>query len=296
MKSKFLTILTAAVIVASASVPASAQVAVSPYVALNPVSGITTSISVGTTAMLVKYVGSTVGKPTVEVAAGGDVTFKIAGAADTTTGSPSLDGIFDLSTPAAAVDTYGELCSLINTTGSNWRCVLLDVLASDVTDNTLITKSATDASSNKGVELFHDTTIGLFSATSVLPPGVESDISYFLPVRVGAKINPNVFSGFQSYLQLAAEKITSGGTVGLFRVIAVTRTYDSNGKVADVTRDVWSITGAATTVRSQTDTGFTSSPFAGAPGEFFIVRQETGTDLTVTNVSGVGFMVKVPKP
>lgn len=299
---KFLAILTAVVLVASIGIaPAQAQVFGLTTVPVNPISGISTSTQAGSPAIIVRYVGSTAGKPTVEVAAGGDMTFKIAGSADTTTGSPSLNGIFDLSTPAAAVDTYGELVNLINTTGSNWRAVLVGKLASDSTDNTLFTLSATDAAGPKGVALYADDTVATTGTTfastvAILPPGVSTDISFWLPQRVGAVINTNPFSGFQPFLQIASEKITSSGTVGLFRVIAVTRTYDSRGQVSDVTRDVWSVTGAATTVRSTTDVGFVYGGIAGAPGEFFLVRQETGTDLTAENVSGVGYMVKTPKP
>src|SRR2546428_831133 len=125
----------------------------SPAVALPPAQGVITQDSVagfsgavnGTgsaTCLLVKYVGTSAGKPTVEAAAGGDLTFKIGGVADATTGRDSAgvspnSGIWDLSTPHASVDTMGELVSLINTVGTNWRAVLVSCLASDLTDNTI---------------------------------------------------------------------------------------------------------------------------------------------------------------
>lgn len=98
---------------------------------------------------------------TVEVAAGGDMTLKIGAlsseAADTTIGSPNLDGVFDLSTPAAAVNTYGELIDLINI-NPYWKARLVGVLRSDLTNNTLITLSATQCK-NIVVGLLRDTTV-----------------------------------------------------------------------------------------------------------------------------------------
>lgn len=249
--------------------------------------------------ILTKYVGTTTGKPTVEVAATGDMTFKIAGVADSTTGSPTLNGVFDLSLPAAAVDTVGELVSLINTTGSNWRAVLVSCLAADLTDNTLDTLAATDASAPAGVPVLRDATVA--SATAVftaqvalLPSDAAVNIQFFLNAGpagtpTGAKVNPNPLVKHQLFVQHIREKITSAGIIALFEVLAVKRTYDSTGKVSEVVRTVYAETGAATTVEKVLN--FHAGPIVLAPGEFVVVRQSTATGLTALSINGSGYAV-----
>lgn len=280
---------------------AMAQQPVVFFQSVDPVSGQTSVTKTDSTCVLVKYRGTTAGKPTVEVAAGGDVTFKIAGSADTTTGSPNLDGVFDLSTPAAAVDTWGEFVNLVNTTGSNWVAVLVSCLATDLTDNTAFTLSATDASSPKGVALIRDESVAsatsIFSAQeALLWPGGDTDIRYFLsggPIGSpggATKVNPNPFANFQTFVQHIREKITSSGTVALNEVIGVTRTYDSVGKVSETTRLIWGATGANSTVEGVYN--FHAGPLVGAKGEMILVRQRTATDLTAVQIAGSGYIVR----
>jgi len=279
-------------------VPVLASAQMSPVFSgqgVNPISNFN-GVNTDATCMLVKYVGTTVGQPTVEVAAGGDMTFKIATVADATTGSPTLNGVFDLSTPAAAVDTMGELVNLINTTGSNWKAALVGCLASDLTDNTIDTLSATDASTPKGVILQSDDAVasasGVFTAQiHVGPVTSNDDIRFYMASKT--KMNSNAFAGFQPFVQFVREKITSTGTVALFEVLGVTRTYDGNGKVSEVVRQLYGETGGATTVEKVTNV--VAGPFVGAPGETIIVRQSTGTDLTAQSIQGSGFNMKVPK-
>lgn len=250
---------------------------------------------------IIKFVGTATGKPTVAVAAGGDMTLSTGAGADTTTGSPTLNGVFDLSTPAAAVDTMGELVNLVNTTGSNWKMVLIGCLASDLTDNTIDTLSTTDAAVPGGVVLFRDAVVA--SATSVFsaqvalyPETAATDIRFHLSGSpVGAttgstKVNPNPLGRYQPFLTHGREKITSTGVVALFEILAVKRTYDSLGKVSETVRTLYAETGAATTVEKSKD--FFTSPIPGAPGELLIVRQRTATDLTAVSIDGTGFMVR----
>jgi hypothetical protein len=289
----------AALIALATAVPASAQQPIVFFRNVDAVSGAATIAGAagGTTCALIKYRGTTAGKPEVAVAAGGDITLTIATVADVTTGS-AANGIFDLSTPAAGVDTMGELVNLINTQGSNWVAVLVGCLASDLTDNAIFTLSAADASGPKGVALIKDSTVAsatsIFSAqVALLPPGCDLDIRCFLGTGTGGgpqganKPNANPFANYQTFIQNIREKITSGGTVALFEVLGVTRTYDGNGKVSDTVRPIWSETGAATTVEKAKD--FNSGPLVGARGEMVIVRQRTATDLTVININGNGY-------
>lgn len=286
---KFIALALALVATIAAPVAADSLIVVKDADSIAAFSG---DVDGGSTCILTKYVGSTVGKPTVEVAAGGDVTFKIAGSADTTTGSPSLDGIFDLSTPAAAVDTMGEFVNLVNTTGSNWRAVLVSCLAADLTDGTLFTLAATDAGTPAGVAVFRDSTVA--SATSVfsaqvalVPADAAVNMAFWL---TGSKPNTNPFGGYQAFVQHIREKITSAGVIALFEVIAVKRTYDSLGKVAETTRTLYAETGAATTVEKVLN--FHNGPVQGAPGELIVVRQRTATGLTVESINGNGYQVK----
>lgn len=75
----------------------------------------------------------------ITVAAGGDITL----GGDNVDGTTTLYTI-DLSTPAAGIDTFGELKDSINgSTGGHFRCYPLGVLPSESTDNTLAALSAT---------------------------------------------------------------------------------------------------------------------------------------------------------
>jgi hypothetical protein len=266
-------------------------------VSINGVGASVTSVA----CVLVKYRGTTAGKPTVEASAGGDLTFKVAGVADATTGSPNLDGVYDLSTPAAAVDTVGELVNVINTTGSNWVAVLGSCLASDLTDNAILTLSATDASTPKGVALIRDATVASASAVftaqiALVPAEAVDNIQFHLSgSAIGTpsgsnKVNPNPFEGWQTFVQHIREKITSSGTVAQFEVLGVTRTYDSLGKVTEVVRVLYTQLGGATTVEAYQN--FHAGPILTAPGERVVLRQSTGTALTVLSINGNGYMVR----
>lgn len=249
---------------------------------------------------IIKFVGTATGKPTVAVAAGGDMTLSTAAGADTTTGS-AANGIWDLSTPAATVDTMGELVNLVNTTGSNWRMVLTGCLASDFTDNTIDTLTTTDAAVPGGVVLFKDAAVlsatSIFSAqVALLPEDAGSNFQFWAsgaPVgapRGSTKINTNSLAHYQTFVQNVREKITSSGTVALFEILGVKRTYDQNGKVSETVRSIWSVTGAATTVETAKD--FNSGPIISAPGEIIVVRQRTATDLTAAQINGNAYAIR----
>lgn len=280
--------------------PVGAQV--SPTTPQISVAGFATAVNGSTAAtpcMLVKYVGTSTGKPTVEVAALGDITFKIAAAADTTTGSPSLNGIF--TTADAATNTLGKLVNVINTTGSNWRAVLTGCLSADLRDNTIDTLAATDAAAPGGVVLFKDAVVAsataVFSAQVALYPGTAAtDIRFHLSGKpIGAttgstSVNPNPLGRYQTFVTHALEKITSTGVIAQFEILGVKRTYDSTGKVSETVRTLYAETGAATTVEKSKD--FFNSPIPADPGELVIVRQRTATDLTAQSVNGVGYAVR----
>jgi len=62
--------------------------------------------------------------------------------------------VFDLSTPSTAVDTFGELADLVNSTGSNWEMVLGAVRRADSTDNTLTAFSRAAQNTTPGASGF----------------------------------------------------------------------------------------------------------------------------------------------
>lgn len=300
---KIVAALVAALTIAGAA-PAVAQ-PVFAYTGVQAVSDSASSNTTDQTCLLIKYRGTTAGKPTVEVAAGGDMTLKIAGSADATTGCSAgtcpASGVFDLSTPHASIDTMGELVTLINTTGSNWVAVLVGCLASDLTDNTITTISATEAGTLKGVALTRDGAVAsatsIFSAqVALLPPAAKNNIEFFLsgsPVggpRGSTKVNPNPFAKTVTFVQNVRETITSTGTIALLEVLGVSRSYDSSGKVTETVRSIWGETGAATTAQKVKD--FNSGPLVGAPGELIVVRQRTATDLTAAQIAGNGYSIR----
>lgn len=267
---------------------------------VDAVSHASASTTLDESCLIIKYRGTTAGKPDVTVAAGGDLTLRIATVADVSTGT-ATNGIFDLSTPAAADDTWGEVVNRINTQGSNWVAVLTGCLASDLTDNTAFTLAATDAAGPKGVTIFKDATIVSASAVfsvqgAFVPAGADTDIRFWVsggPIgNTTGSTKPvgNAFGNYQTFIQNIREKITSTGTVALFEVLGVTRTYDGLGKVSETVRSIWSETGAATTVEKAKD--FNSGPLVGAKGEMIVVRQRTATDLTAVNLTGTGYMVR----
>lgn len=95
-----------------------------------------------------------------------DSTAVVTASADTNIGSPTLNGTIDLSSPAAAVDTYGEVADLINSS-QDWRCRLVGVRRADLTNNTLIDRSTGVASRCNivMVPLLRDTTTAVQTNT-----------------------------------------------------------------------------------------------------------------------------------
>ena len=113
----------------------------------------------GDVAMRIWYTGATV-PCALTVAAGGDLSSTIGGSADANfTSSGAASGTIDLSTPAAAYDTYGELARFINSL-DDYHCILVDVLPTDSTDNTLLAMSATSVPV-RGLNLYKDTSVAL---------------------------------------------------------------------------------------------------------------------------------------
>lgn len=236
-------------------------------------------------AALVRYVGSN-SSATVAVAANGDLTFQVGGAAYSGFECPvsgGLGGIIDVSD--AACNTLGEVIDTINgnCTGcsSDFRAVLVDSLRTDSSNDTLVTFSATETTLTKGVQLNIDTDVALLDSRALVLN--RTDISGYLggPPNFRLLENPN------------------GGTNPSLRYYSITSTYGSGTststiysvKVSNKTAGSETATvlygpqaAGATTVAKNFD--FLVQPIAGRPHEKIVVR--TVNSAAMASTSGFG--------
>lgn len=115
-------------------------------------------------AMQLQYVGSALFAE-ITVEADGDMLFYADDVDGSTTVDPDIgvnssgdattDGLIDLGTPHATLNTFRELEGHINAQ-ANWRCFLIGVKPEDSTDDKLDTLSATSCRSDNGLTLFVD--------------------------------------------------------------------------------------------------------------------------------------------
>lgn len=290
---RFLTLAAALLALAAFTAPASAQISLGGLNIVGPATGASTA-SDDVPALYVKYVGSTAGKPTVEVDATGDITFKIAGSVDATVGCPTVGtGIIDVSD--AACDTFGEVINKVIGQSSNWILVPGALLASESTNGTLLLTSATDAGiRTDGVPLYFDNnnvTVAADLVSVVVGPPGGADASFWTS---GNKVNSNPFADTYTFLSAFSEKKTSGGTIGQTIVYAVKSVFSgllgSTARYTETVRTAWTETGGATGTENQTD--FTHFPLIAAPGEHFILRVSSSTSITAQNVVAAGAFAK----
>lgn len=292
---RFLTLAAAAIIALAVATPSPAQVALGGLKIVGPASGAQTALD-GTVALYVKYVGSTAGKPTVEVdsAATRDITFKIAGSVDTTVGCPTIGtGIID--TSDAACDTFGEVINKVIGQSSNWVLVPGGLLASESSNATLKALSATDTNiRTDGVPLYFDNANVITAAdlaSVVIGPPSGANASFWTQ---GNKVNPNPFADTYTFLSGFTEKKTSGGTIGNTIVYAVKSVFSgllgSTARYTETVRTVWTETGGATATQLKED--FTDFPLIAGPGEHLILRVSSSTSITVVAIAGSGAFAK----
>ena len=283
---KFAAILTAALL---AVTPAFAELPFTGYKAKGPIAG--TSTTAGDKAALyVQFVGtaSATTKSTVAVASNGDISFVLAGSADTTVGCPTANGTIDVSD--SACDTFVEVVNAINVAGSNWRAVLANALGTDSSNDSLASLSATDTDAKVGLPLYYDTNYAGSSPTVtvlVRPVGVGGSFFFNGP---GGGINKNPFAGGTSFLSAVSEKKTSTGTIAATVIYAVFREYRGSPSAGydlyETVRTVWSQTGGATATQATLD--FSNFPLMSAPGEAFVVRIGSSTTISAQNLNAVG--------
>lgn len=295
MRKSILT-LVAAVALAATAVPAPAQTFFGGLRLVGPATGSVTADDT-TVALYVKYVGSTAGKPTVEVdSATGDITFKIAGVADATVGCPTVGtGIIDTSN--AACDTFGEIINKVIGQSANWVLVPGALLASESSNNTLKTLAATDTNiRTTGVPLYFDNQnvdVNADLVSVVVGPPQGADAKFWSNGQ-GTGVNANPFADTYTFLSNFSEKKTSGGTIGNTIVYAVKSVFSgvlgSTASYAETVRTAWTQTGGATTVQALGT--FTDFPLIAAPGEHFILRISSSTSISAEQVVAAGAFAK----
>lgn len=250
---------------------------------------------------IVKYVGPEACGD-VAVAAGGDITFQDGAcgseAADTAlecdasiAAAGSRSGVFDLSTPHANCDTWGEVADLINASGS-WIFIPVGVLRSDATDNVAITLSEIDATTKKGIGLLKDSTVALNFTIQL--GGEDKDASWYstqvnpTSSTRGFKINPEPFKESVFRLIDYVTTVTTGGASTISVVCATEKFAVSTYAWTETARTIWSSAGGATTVQ------FTKTfPFLECnPGERMLVRNTATTTLTAATAFASGYSRK----
>lgn len=270
--------------------PVFAELPFTGYRAVGPIAGVSTAAD-SDPVFFVKYIGSTAGKPTVEVSSGGDITLKIAGSVDATVGCPThVTGIIDVSDTSC--DTFIEVANAINMS-DNWRAVLVNALGTDNANDSLATLSATDTNiRTTGVPLYYDTNyVSVLDPNSevtvlVRPPGADGGFFF-----QGLNLNSNPFGGFTSFLSGVSEKKTSTGTIQATVIYGVTRVYSGVSRaLSETIRTVWSQTGAATATQGTLD--FSNFPLVSSPGEAFIVRIGSSTTISAQNLNAVGVLAQ----
>lgn len=255
--------------------------------------------------ILIKYVGSSPAGGTVAVAAGGDITLATgavgASSADLTTECPvsgALGGVIDVSD--AACNTLGEVVDAINAS-ANWRAVIVDGLATDSSDNTLITLSEANAATPKGIGLLKDTTVALNVSLALIPYEMRTDIRQYLDNAQPPSFIPNPYAASQFALYRANGTFTGTGADN-FDYYSLKERYAKCGPAAastaasiicsqdsEVVTAQYTEPGGGTTVNKSYD--FTHQGFPARPGEKALVRLRAATTFTAAtfSVGGYGF-------
>lgn len=233
--------------------------------------------------IILKYLPTSTDKSgTVAVAAGGDITFK-RGASGSEVADDSLEcpvsgalgGVIDVSDTAC--DTMGEVCDIINGS-SYWRCVLMDSLRTDSSDDRLITLSETaNPTRAEGVGLLADSTVAL-TVTRAITPCRDFTCGYISQARNSTygTLVANPWAGSQSVLWKSTETITTGGTAtfNIYSVLVNNATLGSETATL-----LWTAAGGASTAEASSD--WTTSGLFSKRDQKMVVRVTATSTLTV---------------
>lgn len=211
-------------------------------------------------AILVRHVGTgTENSGLVAVAAGGDLTFT-AGAVGAEAAvddfecpvSGALAGVIDVSD--AACDTIGEVVDTINGACStclkgNWFAVAIDALATDSSNDSLLTISATSARPINGLELKWDTdTVGFNSTIAVVPLEARRMPFYLRGVPDAPKLHPKPFVNSRGVLLSANATSTYGSGSSAYKVFSVAQTVSAGQDTTETITQLYQEPAGATTV------------------------------------------------
>ncbi len=258
-----------------------------PALAQAPVSGHISSDTAGSVAMLIRYIGTSASATTdVAVAAGGDMTFRVAGVASTTVNSAAVcgatAGTIDLSTPAATCDTLGEVVDVINAT-VDWRAVLVGALRSDSSDNTLTTFAVASAVRSDGLPLYFDSAVSLTTSIALIPEECKTNIACWL--TPAGKLLENPFGGTVTDVRWV-EGYSTYATTGTFNIYSVKVSNKASGAENVLTLHSES-TGATGTNKQLTQ--FQYYGLRGRPNDKVVIRiTDTGAS-SAFNLHAYGF-------
>lgn len=278
-----------------------------PVTAQDPTVGTAVSITVAddqAPAAYFKYVGTS-GKGYVTVAANGDLTFEDVDSSTVTTTfecpvSGALGGVIDVSDTAC--DTFGEVCDIINTSTSTWRCVLHAALRTDSSNDALVAASDQVATGPAGYGALFDTDVFLSQRAVIMPTAVPP--SYALS-RYLTSNSPDSKILIRNPWELNVAMVSSvytlstyGSGTSTLKVwsVAQTQALAGSGQAETVTT-LWSEAAGATTVAKQfgiCDTPATAcSPAWGTelwalPGQKLVVSLENSAAMATTALTARG--------
>jgi len=244
-----------------------------------PVFGNISSDTAGSVAALVKYVGTTAGSATTDLAcdaATGDLAFRVAGVASTTVNSAALCGatVGTIDVSDADCNTWGEVADTINAT-ADWRVVLVGALRSDSTDNTTTTFAVTAAQKVEGIALYFDSAVSLTTSIALIPENCKTDIRCFMTPN--GQLLENPYAGRQADVRWI-EGLSTYATTGTFNVYSVKPRNKAVGSES-VSTIYSEATGASTVLKQLTQ--FQYNGLRGRPHEKVIVRiTDTGASST----------------
>lgn len=217
--------------------------------------------------LIIEYIGAQA-SATVEVSAIGDITLKHgasgAEAVDATVGAPTLNGVLDVSD--AAADTFGEVVDNINNS-ANWRAYLVDVLRSDNANDTLATKSATQAKVAGGVTVLKDTAVALNLSVALKLGKSTADTDAKKDDAKRPVFDKEVGKWAEALRCVSKNTFASGtSTIEIHRV----------NRVTGVSVKAYSRAGGATTVEQDIDLsdGNGRGAIASQPDEYLLVRMK----------------------
>ena len=253
-------------------------------------------------AALVRYVGTNAGGGEVAVDAGtGDLTFTVATVADSTFECPvvtTLAGVIDVSD--AACNTMGEVCDAINglngrggataAAPSDFRCVLINALRSDLSTDTLVDFTIATADSADGLALPFDTTTA-FAVTSgggslaMLPPEAKK-ISFYLGPGPAYSLKPFPFANQRTYVTWAWEDSSTCTGADTFRILAA-NDYTPG---SETTQTLYGPIPTNTTTAVEF-TQLATNQIFGNFGAKVILRKACASSLVGLQISGSGYQV-----